>query len=100
MGEEGAGGEVVAEGGGFDVFLDSSRDLPGVAVRVEVLEVRGDVGEVGCYRVVVRGVGLGCAVREGAGDVADAEGWSVSAEGRRHILSCSSRSGRFLRILI
>ena len=46
MGEQLAGGEVVAEGGGFDVFLDSPGDLPGVAIRVEVLEVRGDVGEV------------------------------------------------------
>ena len=60
------------EGGGFDVFLVAAGDLAGVAVGVEVLEVRGDGGVVGGDGGVEGGVGF-CDVRgEGLGEGAEA----------------------------
>ena len=66
------------EGGGFDVFLVAAGDLAGVAVGVEVLQVRGDGGVVGGDGGVEGGVGF-CDVRgEGLGEGAEARWLIVS----------------------
>jgi hypothetical protein len=62
----------VFEGGGFDVFLVAAGDLAGVAVGVEVLEVRGDGGVVGRDGCIEGGVGFGYGGGEGLGDCAEA----------------------------
>jgi hypothetical protein len=62
----------VFEGGGFDVFLVAAGDLAGVAVGVEVLEVRGDGGVVGGDGCVEGGVVFGDLCGEGLRDGAEA----------------------------
>jgi len=58
----------VFEGGGFDVLLVAAGDLAGVAVGVEVLEVRGDGGVVGGDGCVEGGVVFGDLCGEGLRD--------------------------------
>ena len=60
------------EGGGFDVFLVAAGDLAGVAVGVEVLEVRGDGAVVGRDGGVEGGVVFGDFWGEGLGEGAEA----------------------------
>jgi hypothetical protein len=65
----------VFEGSGFDVFLVAAGDLAGVAVGVEVLEVRGDGGVVCRDGCVEGGVGFCDVWGEGLGDGAEAVVW-------------------------